>query len=218
MSQNELAASEKPKSRSLKLPRISLAHGDVSRNAYACRRWFKVVAWALERHPDGLFPKELEAEYKNLCKISEKKPYNNEGDFQNSLRRQLHIALAMCKDIGWISFRFEIPTRVYPMPPGGREIPLSPEHLWTLTNSGKRVAKWSDHKIERALYFHLLKAGAAPIIAKFRVPLAVASGAIGIAKIASNWGHIQTVLEGAVAIAGAFVLALIRPASMPPSN
>lgn len=195
----------------IKLPRIELAQGDVGSNARASRRWFKVIAWALEAHPDGLFMKDLRQEYLRLCELQGVgAPYSDDGEFQTSLSRQLHICIQICQGIGWLTFRLEKPVLATPVRTSPRLTPpqMIPEHKWILTKSGRHANRWHERKLARAITLHLLKVGLAPAVEKLRVPLGLLSAAIGIAKLVANWGEVQAMLEGIVAIVGGVVLAL----------
>jgi hypothetical protein len=173
-----------------------------------------VIAWALEEHPEGLFLKELKEEYRTLCELTgANEPYTDDGDFQGSLARHLWITLSICHAMGWLSFRFERPDRAYQPKKTGqfRAVPLIPEHLWTLTKTGKKANRWPESKVKRSTAIYLFKRGIAPVVEKVRLPLALASALIGVAKIVSGWGEFQTVLEGVITIAGSGVLALLHP-------
>ncbi len=181
---------------------------EITRTSHTCRKWFKVIAWSLEKNPDGLFLNELKNEYKELCKITDSAPYTDDGDFQGSLSRQLEIALAISHKMGWLSFHFEKPSRIYP---NLNTLLISPERLWKIDILGRKANSWPNKKLERAISIFMLRERAKPFFDKIRLPLAAASGTVGIIKVISGWGHIQTMLEAAIAIVGAFVLALIGP-------
>lgn len=205
----------------VRFPRIELAHGDLAMNTHACHRWFKVIAWALERHPEGLFIAGLREEYGELCRLKGIcDPITDDGEFQGSLSRQLQIALAICNEIGWLRYRFERnegnPASTTAQPRIAVRAPVEP--LWILTKPGARANRWHERKLTRAIALHLFRRGIVPVVAKVRLPLALASATIGIVKLAHGWGEAQATLEGIVAIAGAGVIAALHPAqSRPPT-
>lgn len=194
--------------RRLRFPGAELIRA-MRQNVRACRRWFRVVAWALEQHPQGLFMQELQTEYRRLCALqSVQAPYHDEGEFSHSLSRQLALCLAMCRDMGWVTSRFERPSR--PDGPGKLKLRPLPEPVWALTKAGRRACRSSDARLTRSLGLFLIKRELEPIVSKVRLPLAVASMIIGIIKLIHGWAEVQATVEGIVAIAGAFVLALCR--------
>lgn len=201
----------------IKLPKIELAQGDVAANTRASRRWFKVIAWALEAHPEGLFLKELRREYQRLCELQgTSDPYTDEGDFQGSLSRNLQICLAICQQMGWVTYRLEKPARtVTPSLSAVSRVvptPIIPDYKWSLTKAGRRANSWPEPRLARVIALHMLRVGVTPWIEKLRLPLGLLSAAIGVAKVVTSWGTIQSMLEGIVAIAGGILLALIHPA------
>ncbi len=175
----------------IKLPKIDLAQGDVAANTRAARRWFKVIAWALENHPKGLFLGDLRHEYQRLCALQgASQPYTDDGDFQGSLSRQLQICLSICQQMGWVTYRLEKPIRTVAARPSGGVRPMSaiPEHKWSLTNAGNRANNWPQHRLARSIALHLLRVGVTPWVGKLRLPLGLLSAAIGLAKLVANWG------------------------------
>ena len=197
----------------IQLPRIQLAH-DVASNTRATTRWFKVIAWSLEQHPQGLFVWELRQEYQRLCELQgTEDPHTDDGDFHGSLSRHLQICLAICQQLGWATYRLE--RREWPLlpqRPGGPPRPPSiPEPKWGLTRRGKQAHGWSERRLARRIALHLLRTGITPWINSLRFPLALASTAIGIVKLVTNWGVVQTMLEGIIAVAGGLLLAVIHP-------
>jgi len=154
--------------------------------------------------------KELEAEYRRACELQDvQAPYDEEGAYRGSLSRQLNICLAMCRDLGWVTAQFERPSRLYGA--GKLNLKLLPEPLWTLTKAGSRASRFSDARLTRSVALFLFKRDLEPLISKVRLPLAVASMIIGVIKLIRGWSEVQPTIEGAVAIAGAFVLALVGP-------
>lgn len=200
----------------LKLPKLELAHGDVAANTKACSRWFKIIAYALEKHPEGLFLKGIKVEYTALAIGQGVDPLTDDGDFRGSLSRQLLIALSMCQRIGWVSFRLEKPTSSLST---GEKPLLSPltEHLWALTKAGARANRWSTQKLHRSIAIHMIKFGIEPMVGKLRPPLALASAAVGVSRLVLHWGDIRATVEAVIAICSALVLALFYPAK-PHSN
>lgn len=194
--------------------KIETVHGDVRTNARATRRWFKVIAWALQTHPEGLFLGELRQEYQRLCELQgSNDPYTDDGDFQGSLSRQLNICLAICQQMGWVTYSLEKPARTVPARPSGRIVPPPriPQPRWILTKKGSLANGWSDHRLGRSIAVHLFRVGITPWVEKLRLPLGLASVAIGVAKLVMNWGTVQSMFEGVLAIAGGLLLALIHP-------
>jgi hypothetical protein len=193
--------------------RLSLSGADLIRstrqNVSACQRWFRVIVWALDQHPQGLFIQELKSEYQRLCKLQNiGSIYNDEGEFRNSLSRQLAICIGICSELGWVKSQLERPTRLFN--PGIRNKKLIPQSLWILTNAGHRASRFSEPRLTRVLTIFLIKRGLEPIISRVRLPLAVASMAIGAIKLIKGWNELQTTIEGMIVVAGASVLAMAR--------
>ncbi|MFP5449184.1 MAG: hypothetical protein ACLGHU_10605 [Alphaproteobacteria bacterium] len=199
----------------IRLPKIELAHGDVGANTRATVRWFETIAWALDARSEGLFLNELRQEYRALCELhGTVSPYTDDGDFQGSLSRQLQICLAILLKMGWVTYSLENPVR----PPkisssgGATPPPVIAERRWILTKAGKRASRWPRRKLVRSIAAHLLRVGVEPWVLKLRLPLGLLSVTIGMMKLATNWGTIQSMLEGIVVIAGGLLLALVHPA------
>jgi hypothetical protein len=196
------------------LPKIDLGQGDVVTNSRVALKWYGVIAWALSRNPDGLFLSELKAQYNEVCdQTGVVDRFDDAGDPLKTLTRSLTLTLAICKYAGWVTYQLRMPTRAYPvrLTNGAISVPLISEPLWTLTKKGRRAMALSRSKQIRSLCLHQIRFGLAPSVGKLRAPIAVASGVIGLVKIVAGWGDLQKMVEGAVAVAGAFILSLWAP-------
>ncbi len=141
---------------------------------------------------------ELRREYRLLCKLQETAhPYDDQLDFQSSLTRQLKITLNICRGMNWLKFSLEWsspPT----VPPVGSRLTSPPRiavHRWTLIEAGGRANAWPERKLRRAIALYMLKVGFTPLIMKLRVPVALASGVVGVAKLVSKWRNVQSMAE-----------------------